>query len=195
MWRIVAKSFCLSVLPPIFRFLSHLVTLPHRRFYTPATDYTSVPPANGLRPIPSVIDLPRMVAVELDDVAASTARRNGAYGALTVKQRAGAGAGAGNGRGRAELDAGGSEKGAGAREWAGPGGKRERAVKHYDADGACARRVSFCVMLTLMCVRVDSVDEGVCVLRDWDHRKRRGAGDVRGAGLGRQDELKPEDRA
>ena len=68
------------VLPPIYRFLSQAIHLPHRRFYTPATEYKSVPSefhlfdssttgrrgdrggtgpgAFGLRPIPSVIDLP-----------------------------------------------------------------------------------------------------------------------------------------
>ena len=127
-WRIVAKSFCHFILPPTFRFLSHLFTLPHRRFYTPATDYTSVPPEKGLRPIPSVIDLPRMVELEVDGVGvASSARRNGTYGA--VKQRAGRAA-------RQEV----SEKGTGGKDgvsqaaWEGSR-KNGRDVKHYDADG------------------------------------------------------------
>jgi len=76
-WRIFAKSLFHIVLPPIFRFLAQLVTLPHRRFYTPATDYKNVPPEKGLRPIPSVIDLPGMVEMEMDEVAESTARRQG----------------------------------------------------------------------------------------------------------------------
>lgn len=127
-WRIVAKSFCHFILPPTFRFLSHLFTLPHRRFYTPATDYTSVPPEKGLRPIPSVIDLPRMVELEVDGVGvASSARRNGTYGA--VKQRAGRAA-------RQEV----SEKGTGGKDGASQaawGGSRKNGldVKHYDADG------------------------------------------------------------
>ena len=87
------------VLPPTFRLLSHLFTLPHRRFYTPATDYTSVPPEKGLRPIPSVIDLPRMVEYEAN--AASTAR-------------AGA-AGVGDGVGGARVLPGGGLDGVGAR--------------------------------------------------------------------------------
>ncbi|TFK89254.1 hypothetical protein K466DRAFT_584798 [Polyporus arcularius HHB13444] len=129
-WRIAAKSFCHFVLPPTFRFLSHLVTLPHRRFYTPATDYTSVPPEKGLRPIPSVIDLPHMVELEVDGVGvASSARRNGTYGA--VKQRAG--------RARQEV----SEKGSAGRDgadadgqaaWGGSRAKNGADVKHYDAD-------------------------------------------------------------
>lgn len=74
-WRLLAKSLLHVILPPIFRFLSRLVfplSLPHRRFYTPATDYTSVPSdfagvnggrggaALGMglgRAVPSVIDL------------------------------------------------------------------------------------------------------------------------------------------
>ncbi|KAH9930487.1 PAP2 superfamily-domain-containing protein [Epithele typhae] len=121
-WRIVAKSFCLSVLPPIFRLLSHLVTLPHRRFYTPATDYTTVPPEKGLRPIPSVIDLPRMMEVEMDDVAASGARANGTYGA--VKQRAIARGG------KSESE----KQHLGRAPDATDNRKSRRELKHYDAD-------------------------------------------------------------
>lgn len=58
------------ILPPIFRLLAQGFTLPHRRFYTPATDYKSVPSEFGsggvLRPIPSVIDLPGELEVEVD---------------------------------------------------------------------------------------------------------------------------------
>lgn len=59
-WRLLAKSTLHTILPPTFRFLATLFQLPNRRFYTPATDYTNVPlsPDGGLRPIPSVIDLP-----------------------------------------------------------------------------------------------------------------------------------------
>ncbi|KAF5369021.1 hypothetical protein D9758_002980 [Tetrapyrgos nigripes] len=64
-WRLLAKSFLHLILPPTFRFLATIFSLPNRRFYTPATDYKSVPsefhhgePGLGLRPIPSVIDLP-----------------------------------------------------------------------------------------------------------------------------------------
>ena len=146
MWRIVAKSFCHFVLPPTFRFLSHLFTLPHRRFYTPATDYTSVPPEKGLRPIPSVIDLPRMVEYEVDGgagaAASSTARRE-LEGRPQIKNRRGAG-------GRQEMDekvVAMSEKGASAARGrmemeAEPSGKD---VKHYDADGECIRLVFRCL--------------------------------------------------
>ncbi|KAJ8514226.1 hypothetical protein ONZ45_g8224 [Pleurotus djamor] len=72
MWRLLAKSLLHVMLPPIFRFLSRLVSLPNRRFYTPATDYTSVPSEfSGVhgggdalgRAVPSVIDLPAMVEI------------------------------------------------------------------------------------------------------------------------------------
>lgn len=75
-WRIVAKTTMHSVLPPLFRGLARLFTLPHRRFYTPATDYKGPVPEveGGLRSIPSVIDIPQML--ELDeggDTASSSA--------------------------------------------------------------------------------------------------------------------------
>ncbi|PIL27863.1 hypothetical protein GSI_11019 [Ganoderma sinense ZZ0214-1] len=136
-WRIVAKSFCHFVLPPTFRFLSHLFTLPHRRFYTPATDYTSVPPEKGLRPIPSVIDLPSMVEYEVDGRAASsTVRREGQQ--AQIKNRRGV---TGTGRHWQEMDekvVALSERGADAKERHGMGMEMEelrgKDVKHYDAD-------------------------------------------------------------
>ena len=60
----------------MFRFLSQAIHLPHRIFYTPATEYKSVPSEFfhsstedrgagkfGLHPIPSVIDLPSRAGV------------------------------------------------------------------------------------------------------------------------------------
>ncbi|KAH9887321.1 PAP2-domain-containing protein [Cubamyces lactineus] len=137
-WRMLAKSFFHFVLPPTFRFLSHLFTLPNRRFYTPATDYTSMPADKGLRPIPSVIDLPGMVEYEVDGVGAaataSTARRG--YG--MIKQRTaknGSSALSGKSAGQEMYLSEKSAKGADAQEWwAEPRGKDEQAVKHYDAD-------------------------------------------------------------
>ncbi|KZT00509.1 uncharacterized protein LAESUDRAFT_553458 [Laetiporus sulphureus 93-53] len=73
-WRIFAKNMSHFVLPPLFRLLSHAFTLPHRRFYTPATDYKNVPPETGLHPIPSVIDLPGMMEMETDGGGASGVR-------------------------------------------------------------------------------------------------------------------------
>lgn len=71
-WRLLAKSVLHLVLPPLFRALAHRFDLPNRRFYTPATDYAHVPVENGLRPIPSVIDLPS--ALEVSGVYAEDAR-------------------------------------------------------------------------------------------------------------------------
>ncbi|KIJ63094.1 hypothetical protein HYDPIDRAFT_29782 [Hydnomerulius pinastri MD-312] len=62
-WRLLAKSILHVVLPPVFRALALCFDLPHRRFYTPATDYAHVPVENGLHPIPSVIDLPGTLEV------------------------------------------------------------------------------------------------------------------------------------
>ena len=63
------------LLPPLFRGLARLFTLPHRRFYTPATDYNGPVPEveGGFRSIPSVIDIPRMLELEGGDDAASSA--------------------------------------------------------------------------------------------------------------------------
>ncbi|KAI0945106.1 hypothetical protein AcV7_001736 [Taiwanofungus camphoratus] len=135
-WRILAKSLFHLILPPIFRLLAQLFTLPHRRFYTPATDYTSVPPEKGLRPIPSVIDLPGMMEQEMDGGAASSLSTHGTgyggvYGTAGIKLR--------NGRvrekniGRIDND---NEKGnlrsaLGAEE---SGGIVYEVVKRYDAD-------------------------------------------------------------
>lgn len=66
-WRLFAKSALHLILPPTYRLLARAFRLPHRRFYTPATEYKNVPsefhvagPGGGfgLHPIPSVIDLP-----------------------------------------------------------------------------------------------------------------------------------------
>ncbi|KZS97197.1 acid phosphatase/Vanadium-dependent haloperoxidase [Sistotremastrum niveocremeum HHB9708] len=63
-WRLVAKATLHAVLPPTFRFFAQMIELPHRRFYTPATEYGDFPKENGLHPIPSVIDLPSMNEVK-----------------------------------------------------------------------------------------------------------------------------------
>lgn len=134
-WRIFAKFLMHRILPPTFRFLAQLFTLPHRRFYTPATDYTNVPPAKGLHPIPSVLDLPGMLELEVNGV--STARKNAAATLWNqqVKMR---GSGRTNGKGSTEKvlptdalslngrDGFDSEIG---------DSKGSEVVKHYDADG------------------------------------------------------------
>ncbi|KAJ7863734.1 sphingosine-1-phosphate phosphatase [Mycena olivaceomarginata] len=75
-WRLVAKAAMHRALPPTFRFLATLMRLPHRRFYTPATDYTSVPPVGTLRPIPSVIDLTSTAGVEVGGIGSGSGYGN-----------------------------------------------------------------------------------------------------------------------
>ncbi|KAF7797379.1 hypothetical protein EIP86_008574 [Pleurotus ostreatoroseus] len=126
-WRIFAKFLLHRILPPLYRMLSHLFTLPHRRYYTPATDYRGVPPEKGLRALPSVLDLPGMVELEVDGVdGVSTApsRRVDADG-RAIKLRAGKG-------GRSEKGNG-AGLGIGLEELGGKGGGVE-PVRHYDAD-------------------------------------------------------------
>ncbi|KAI0687708.1 hypothetical protein BC835DRAFT_1286229 [Cytidiella melzeri] len=131
-WRIFAKFMCHHILPPTFRFLAQLFTLPHRRFYTPATDYTNVPTDKGLRAFPSVLDLPGMITLEADGV--STARINeSSQGQAQMKQRA---------TGRSSSSKAESEKpqfndrvGLGVTGVDSElGGRKEPGVSHYDAD-------------------------------------------------------------
>ncbi|KAL0579647.1 Long-chain base-1-phosphate phosphatase [Marasmius crinis-equi] len=136
-WRIVAKSLLHIILPPTFRFLSHLFTLPKRRFYTPATDYKNVPSEfhfdpdhpgaglSGLRPIPSVIDLPSSVkvGVESDDGVGSGMDVGGMGSDLKMRGRNGNGM-AVNGNGMNGGKTQGTEAGQG----------KPDGVKHYDAE-------------------------------------------------------------
>jgi dihydrosphingosine 1-phosphate phosphatase len=122
-WRIFAKFLMHRILPPTFRFLGQLMTLPHRRFYTPATDYEHVPPEKGLHPIPSVLDLPGMLELEVDGV--STARTT--TGRQDLKLRPGRGS-------RSENVMQGNREGLGL-GLEEQGGKEVDVVKHYDADG------------------------------------------------------------
>ncbi|KAJ6572224.1 hypothetical protein B0H19DRAFT_1133011 [Mycena capillaripes] len=120
-WRLVAKAALHRALPT-FRFLATLMRLPNRRFYTPATDYTSVPPVAALRPIPSVIDLPSTAGVEVggSGAGAGAANANGKGGNGLLRRRAEAveaarGGGAHVQESEAALD-------------------EDGAAKHYDAD-------------------------------------------------------------
>lgn len=139
-WRIVAKYMCHHILPPTFRFLAQLFTLPHRRYYTPATDYTNVPADNlkGLRAIPSVLDLPGMVKVEADGVSTGRTSQHTSNSDRQIKQR-----GTKNGsNGHAHVQ---SEKAKD--EYVKSidselGWKRGVNILHYDADGE-----SLCLML------------------------------------------------
>ncbi|KAK0189160.1 sphingosine-1-phosphate phosphatase [Armillaria mellea] len=106
-------------LPPLYRLLSKSFRLPNRRFYTPATDYKNVPSEfaheGGLRPIPSVIDLPGSVEMEMGEGSAFS---YSALGTRAVKIR--------NGNEKVRFANG---KGAVEREQ-----EKEDEVKHYDAD-------------------------------------------------------------
>ncbi|QRW10624.1 dihydrosphingosine 1-phosphate phosphatase [Ceratobasidium sp. AG-Ba] len=123
-WRIVAKRVCLTILPPIFRLFSREVgPLPTRRWYTPATDYSTVPAdVAHLRTVPSVIDLPSKVSVASTGVLPRTHIYRVADGA-EAKQRVGKGGI--EKRGLQMVDR---------QTTPGEIGIREQKVKHYDAD-------------------------------------------------------------
>jgi hypothetical protein len=138
-WRIFAKSVLHMILPPTFRLLAQAFTLPNRRFYTPATDYKNVPSELGLRPIPSVIDLPEHLAMETETDYITKATGFGfGLGETELKARSGkvngnktvrgygTVYGVGNEKGNWELEKNGSEK---------DDVKEDATVKHYDADG------------------------------------------------------------
>ncbi|KAJ7150857.1 sphingosine-1-phosphate phosphatase [Mycena crocata] len=135
-WRLVAKAAMHRALPPTFRFLATLMRLPHRRFYTPATDYTRVPPAAALRPIPSVIDLTSGagVGVEVGGIGSGS----GAYSLLGTEKNVNA-SGLRRRADAVEAARGGSSPTEGDMGL-GPGGELEledgqgAEVKHYDAD-------------------------------------------------------------
>ncbi|EPQ29862.1 uncharacterized protein PFL1_02535 [Pseudozyma flocculosa PF-1] len=75
--RVVVKTACMVVLPPVFRFFSESVgfSLP-RRHYTPASDYNKIPLAD-LTAVPSVIDLPSTIIVTDENGASSNLGRSG----------------------------------------------------------------------------------------------------------------------
>ncbi len=183
-WRIFAKFLLHRILPPTFRFLAQLVTLPHRRYYTPATDYTNVPQDKGLRAIPSVLDLPGMFELEMDGV--STAR---AVDPLTARRRdIKLRNGGGRGVGKSEKFADGFAQeglGLGIEEM---GGKEADVVKHYDADGKrhfLPLRLTGCLLHAV----AFSSHKGGCVLRHWDARLWRDAHLLRGDWVGNESEL------
>ncbi|KAF8552134.1 hypothetical protein OG21DRAFT_1511846 [Imleria badia] len=121
-WRLLAKSFLHAVLPPVFRALAPHFDLPHRRFYTPATDYGRLPMENGLRPIPSVIDLAS--TLEVSGVNGSEPSRQ------AIKRRGW------NVRMHGATGQGASLEGGGSFGTDKMGVVATEVVKHYDADGA-----------------------------------------------------------
>jgi len=113
-WRMLAKPVVQTLLPPLFRWLAHAspVRLPHRRHYTPATEYSRGPP-HTLSAVPSMIDLDLAMAE-----ASGREGRSGGTGA--VKRRYSP---SGHAREKTvEFEA--SEGGA----------LEDDEVKHYDAD-------------------------------------------------------------
>lgn len=165
-WRIAAKFTMHAVLPPLFRGLARLFTLPNRRFYTPATDYKGPVPESEegtglLRSIPSVIDIPHMLE-ELDgngDSSTTSSAMLPRYAlAPQTRSRNGAGNGTTKAGGRStptpamqsnhsvhEKELSRSQIAAAvAREQAAP------PAKHYDADG---KSVYLSMELTRMLLR------------------------------------------
>ncbi|KAF7968988.1 hypothetical protein HWV62_28716 [Athelia sp. TMB] len=139
-WRIVAKSTLHLVLPPTFRLLMKIFTLPHRRFYTPASDYKSVPSDLGLRPIPSVIDLPGMLGMEMEvDGGRASGLASPLGGGDEVRARSKIGNGNGEkfrklGHGTIYGANAGNEKRGWELEKNGDAQVKDEPVKHYDAD-------------------------------------------------------------
>jgi dihydrosphingosine 1-phosphate phosphatase len=136
-WRLLAKSFLRLLLPPLFRLLAQGFTLPNRRFYTPATEYGSVP-AGELRAVPSVVDLPR----ELDRMVGEGEVQPGLSGGTKARKRNGARNGdEGNGSGgpRWELEKATFANGGGRM-------KNGETPKHYDADGTPSIRHYSCTL-------------------------------------------------
>jgi len=120
-WRMLAKPTVQTILPPLFRWLARAspVRLPHRRHYTPATEYSRGPP-HTLRAVPSMIDLDlAMTGVVEESSGVASAPRERGVG--TIKRR-----------GSPPSDYK-REKAVGFE--ASEGGKVEDdKVKHYDAD-------------------------------------------------------------
>jgi hypothetical protein len=164
-WRIFAKSSLHFALPKIFRFLASIFTLPNRRFYTPATDYEEVPIERGLHPIPSVIDLPTHLQVEMDDenVSVSTGRRGNVTLSDMKKRRNGSK----NDFGQDFRIFGEKYNGTVRQVSESPSDgvkTSEGEVKHYDADGKSIPSVRRCGFST---TRLGSPDQGHRIRRYW----------------------------
>ncbi|KAG2089314.1 PAP2 superfamily-domain-containing protein [Suillus discolor] len=119
-WRILAKSLLHIVLPPLFRLLASSFDLPHRRFYTPATDYQHMPVESSLRPIPSFIDLPGVLEV-------SAIRERSALGRTSEVKRRGA-------KSNNDSPSANGENYSGSELENSNGSYQRKEVKHYDAD-------------------------------------------------------------
>jgi hypothetical protein len=147
-WRLAAKATLHTALPPIFRLLARAVALPNRRFYTPATDYAHVP-ADGLHPIPSMIDLTSLGVEEEQDahVTSASGIREG------VVRRS-------NGKSARVASESGRVPEKQSLRISGVDVKGED-VKHYDADGQSTSVLLHKHLLTILF----SLDQGRGVLR------------------------------
>ena len=149
-WRILAKTTLHVVLPPTYRLLARAFELPNRRFYTPATDYKSVPSeftsANGLKTIPSVIDLPSTagVGIEVGGIGSGiSSLRTGTE--TTIRSRNASS----HSRNKYSLD-----------EKVDEGTEKE--VKHYDADGKPTRLSSDLILIGCL-----SLNKSSCLRWNW----------------------------
>ena len=132
-WRMLAKPTVQTLLPPLFRWLAHAspVRLPHRRHYTPATEYSHGPP-HTLRAVPSMIDLGLAVA-DADD--------EGSGGIASGREGRTAGTGVGRFKRRGWPSEDAKEKAVVFEVREGGALEYDDKVKHYDADGMCVRGV------------------------------------------------------
>lgn len=138
-WRLIVKQIMHKVLPPLFRWVSSLVanlgwTLPSRRWYTPATEYKSVPQENGLHPIPSSLNLPAELLQRGDVHTTGRLPQAHLYSAeRDLKRRTGINTPDRQGEVGAKrvefVDAKGQKLDAYS------GDLKQRDIKHYDADG------------------------------------------------------------
>jgi membrane-associated phospholipid phosphatase len=151
-WRMLAKPTVQTLLPPLFRWLAHAspVRLPHRRHYTPATEYSRGPP-HTLRAVPSMIDLDLAVAELVDEDSGGVA--SGREG-----RTAGVGAGAFKRRGLPSEDA--QEKAVVFEVRVGGTLEDDDKVKHYDAD-VLTRVVVYAGIGTLSAVLVPAMFEAL----------------------------------
>jgi hypothetical protein len=124
-WRMLAKPTVQTILPPLFRWLARAspVRLPHRRHYTPATEYSRGPP-HTLRAVPSMIDLDLTMAEVVDGGGEGVASGREGRHRGAVKRR-----GSPTGSPQEKAVAFEASEGGALGE--------DDVVKHYDADGAC----------------------------------------------------------
>lgn len=175
-WRLIVKSIMHTVLPPLFRCASRFVgnigwQLPARRWYTPATEYESVP-GDGLHPIPSSMNLTAELSQRVgfgvfdddtdEDSAHTTGRLPHAHlrprGERNVKWRGSADGRGGIGLKRVVMQEYVDSKGEKLDVFDGDGddhndgNEREYGIKHYDADGESDRRLPRAIVSSTLLV-------------------------------------------